>query len=308
MSSYYLPYAIQCAEIAARMEACEVRERMKRGVGSLALISSTAAFFGLLGMVVGMMNSFRSIGGSASFGLYLVSIGISRAMTPGILGLAVALVAFWSYRYLCGRLQVLELEMRTETIDLVNRLVVHVARLRATTPEVGNALSARPSSSPMTPVYSDEVLAAGPRFRLPRMHRHGLLELIWTSDRELVLDGSSRVCFAYGVIGFLAYWLMNRSLSGLMLLGFFGYAGWLIKRDPKAGVLAVFAYFAAALGTLALSPYGLDWGALVFALAPLLILGSWRGVAAKRTGAGGACFLAGGGLHGCFVWHDFWPV
>ncbi len=69
MSNYCLPYAVECARIAARLESTNVGERMKRGVMSLASISATAAFFGLLGVVIELMNSFRSLCGSASCAL-----------------------------------------------------------------------------------------------------------------------------------------------------------------------------------------------------------------------------------------------
>ncbi len=134
MSGSFLPYAIQCAEIAARRKSAGVREHLQRRVISLASIASTAAFLGFLGTVLGILNSFRSYGSSRSAILADLTDRISQAMVPGLIGLLVALLAFWFYRYLCGRLEAFNLDMENTIVDLVNRLIVYVEGLRSTDP------------------------------------------------------------------------------------------------------------------------------------------------------------------------------
>jgi len=134
MSRQFLPYAIQCAEIAARRESAGVRGYLQRRVISLASVASTAALIGFLGTVWGILNSFRSYGSSRSSILADETNRISQAMVPGLLGLFVALLAFWIYRYLRGCMEEFNLEMENTTVDLVNRLIVHLEGLRNSDP------------------------------------------------------------------------------------------------------------------------------------------------------------------------------
>jgi signal peptidase I len=259
MSSFCLPYAIQCAERAARVEAANVQERMKRGVTSLASISATAALFGFLGTAVGILNAFRSINGPRSGIMADIARRVSEAMTPGFLGLSVALVAFWFHRYLVGQLRRFDVEMKAATGDLAHYLLVYGAGLGA---------------------------QDAPRFGGPRIYRHALLELIWPrlvsdGDRDSVLRVSTWVCFAYGVAGFLVYWDLHRVVSGWVVFCFFAYAGWLMRRQPVASAVAVFGYFAVVLVLCFLSPFALGVAEVLLGLAPVLLI---RGL---KAGAGG---------------------
>jgi len=263
MSSFCLPYAIQCAERAARVEAANVQERMKRGVTSLASISATAALFGFLGTAVGILNAFRSINGPRSGIMADIARRVSEAMTPGFLGLSVALVAFWFHRYLSGQLRRFDLEMKAAADDLAHYLLVYRAGLGAQ-----NA----------------------PRFGSPRIYRHALLELIWPrlvsdGDRDSVLRASAWVCFAYGVAGFLVYWDLHRVVSGWVVFGFFAYAGWLMRRQPVASAVAVFGYFAVVLLLCFLSPFALGVSEAIYCLAPVLLIGSIKAGAGLASAA-----------------------
>jgi len=64
---------------------------MKRGVGVLANVASTAPFVGLLGTVLGIVNSFELMAESGSGGLSTVSAGIAEALATTALGLLVAI-------------------------------------------------------------------------------------------------------------------------------------------------------------------------------------------------------------------------
>src|SRR5260370_6595784 len=54
--------------------------QLKRGLGFLATIGSTAPFVGLFGTVVGIINAFRSIAATGSGGMSVVSGGIAEAL------------------------------------------------------------------------------------------------------------------------------------------------------------------------------------------------------------------------------------
>src|SRR5215813_11592573 len=53
---------------------------LKKGLGGLASISSSAPFIGLFGTVVGIINAFRSMAASGQGGLGAVSAGIAEAL------------------------------------------------------------------------------------------------------------------------------------------------------------------------------------------------------------------------------------
>ena len=74
-------------------------QNMKRGQSVLATVSSTAPFVGLLGTVMGIVNSFQQMAASGSGGLATVSGGISEALITTAFGLLVAIPAVMIYNY-----------------------------------------------------------------------------------------------------------------------------------------------------------------------------------------------------------------
>jgi biopolymer transport protein ExbB/TolQ len=87
--------------VARALERQTEREtqNMKRGQGLLATVSSTAPFVGLLGTVMGIVNSFQQMAASGSGGLATVSAGISEALVTTAFGLLVAIPAVMIYNY-----------------------------------------------------------------------------------------------------------------------------------------------------------------------------------------------------------------
>jgi biopolymer transport protein ExbB/TolQ len=77
--------------------------RMRRGLGGLATISSSAPFVGLFGTTFGIINSFRSIGISGQGDLATVAPGIAEALVTTAFGIFVALPALWFFNHLMGK-------------------------------------------------------------------------------------------------------------------------------------------------------------------------------------------------------------
>lgn len=121
MSAYTRTAVIRSVELTSQNASAAVRADLSRGLTSLASITATASFVGFFGTVLGLMNSFPSIGGSRSTALAEVASRISDAMVSGILGLFVAVIAFWFHQYLRYQLQAFDLEMQNASVDLVNR-------------------------------------------------------------------------------------------------------------------------------------------------------------------------------------------
>jgi biopolymer transport protein ExbB len=78
----------------------EIGADLRRGMGVLASVGSTAPFVGLLGTVLGIISAFQGIAATGSGGLSAISAGISEALIETALGLAVAIPAVLAFNYL----------------------------------------------------------------------------------------------------------------------------------------------------------------------------------------------------------------
>jgi biopolymer transport protein ExbB/biopolymer transport protein TolQ len=113
------------ARALERQAGREVHD-MKRGVGVLANVGSTAPFVGLLGTVLGIVNSFQMMANTGSGGLATVSSGIAEALATTALGLVVAIPAVTAYNGLQGWIDARAVdisEASNELLDLVARYV-----------------------------------------------------------------------------------------------------------------------------------------------------------------------------------------
>jgi biopolymer transport protein ExbB/TolQ len=95
---------------------------LKRGQGVLATVSSTAPFVGLLGTVMGIVNSFQAMAASGSGGLGTVSAGIAEALITTAFGLLVAIPSVMMFNYVQGWIDARAVdisESSNELLDLV---------------------------------------------------------------------------------------------------------------------------------------------------------------------------------------------
>jgi biopolymer transport protein ExbB/TolQ len=72
---------------------------LRRGLPVLATVGSTAPFVGLLGTVIGIVNAFHELAGSAQGGVGQVSSGVAEALVTTALGIAIAIPAVWMFNY-----------------------------------------------------------------------------------------------------------------------------------------------------------------------------------------------------------------
>ncbi len=96
---------------------------LKKGLGFLATIGSTAVFVGLLATTIGVINAFQGIAQTGSGGLGAVSGGISEALVGTAIGLFVAIPAVWFYNYLTGRIEYFNVEMDNSSSELVDYFI-----------------------------------------------------------------------------------------------------------------------------------------------------------------------------------------
>jgi biopolymer transport protein ExbB/TolQ len=114
--------SLELVSSALRDSMSETLIQLKRGLGFLATIASTAPFIGLFGTVVGIINAFRSIAATGSGGMAVVSGGIAEALVSTALGIFVALPAVAAFNHFNGKIENFHVEMNRASSQLVNCL------------------------------------------------------------------------------------------------------------------------------------------------------------------------------------------
>jgi biopolymer transport protein ExbB/TolQ len=114
--------SLELVSSALRDSMSETLIQLKRGLGFLATIGSTAPFIGLFGTVVGIINAFRSIAATGSGGMSVVSGGIAEALVSTALGIFVAIPAVVAFNSFTGKIEAFHVEMNRASSQLVNCL------------------------------------------------------------------------------------------------------------------------------------------------------------------------------------------
>jgi biopolymer transport protein ExbB len=128
----HLANAAQRSEVydrAMRREILTAGSTVRRGLGLLATVGSTAPFVGLFGTVVGIVNAFQRMAASGQGGLGVVSAGIAEALVTTALGIGVAIPAVWLFNFLTQRIARLlsELECVAEELAVIALSTPHGA-------------------------------------------------------------------------------------------------------------------------------------------------------------------------------------
>ncbi|MDH5673879.1 MAG: MotA/TolQ/ExbB proton channel family protein [Myxococcales bacterium] len=116
--------------VARGLERQAQREvhRMKKGLGTLATIASIAPFLGLLGTVVGIVDSFVSMAKSGSGGLAVVSAGIAEALATTAIGLVIAIPVMAAYNALAEWTDSRAVDIAEASNELLDLLARHLRR------------------------------------------------------------------------------------------------------------------------------------------------------------------------------------
>lgn len=122
---------VESGKRAIEREALMTTAEMKKGLGNLATISTTAPFVGLFGTVAGIIHAFQGMAISGSGGLGAVSAGIAEALVTTAFGLFVAIPAVWMYNYFLNKVDRFQVEMSNSSSQLVDYFIKNTARARA---------------------------------------------------------------------------------------------------------------------------------------------------------------------------------
>ncbi|QSQ17983.1 MotA/TolQ/ExbB proton channel family protein [Myxococcus landrumensis] len=116
--------AVESVARALERQAQREVQSMKRGLGLLATVGSTAPFVGLLGTTMGIVNAFQLMAAAGSGGLGTISAGIAEALITTAFGLLVAIPAVMAYNFLQGWVDARSVdisESSNEFLDVVAR-------------------------------------------------------------------------------------------------------------------------------------------------------------------------------------------
>lgn len=109
-------------ESRAGDEAQQIEKSLGRGMWVLDTVITAAPLLGLLGTILGMMQSFRLIGPDGLVNPGGVTAGVAEALIATAVGLLIALVALFGFNYLTR----LQAQMLDEMERLGTRLVDHI--------------------------------------------------------------------------------------------------------------------------------------------------------------------------------------
>ena len=270
------PYVIQCVNLACERASALERQRLTTRLNSLATIAATAPLLGISGTVLGVMGSFRTVGSSASAILADETNRISQSLLPTILGLSVAIVAFVFHRYLSGRLESFSREMRFAQVDLINRLIVHLQRLRTVDLEAWTQMSRCPCDGPL----NINSIVESPAFEVAASYRPRVVNLVWPNiqseiDAQVTLDVTGIICIGYRILAFLTCLFQHRWLAGLIVATFLSVAGLAVRKGFKAATVLVSLFMGVCLSGN-LFQFGWTLGSICLALALLPLVASFK--------------------------------
>ncbi len=100
----------------------EERDDLGHGLSWLAIIGSVSPLLGLLGTVVGVMNSFINITAQGSASIAAVAPGIAEALISTVVGLAVAIPAVIAYNHFASKLSLFASELEGFASEFVGTL------------------------------------------------------------------------------------------------------------------------------------------------------------------------------------------
>ncbi|MGA2192652.1 MAG: MotA/TolQ/ExbB proton channel family protein [Nitrospirota bacterium] len=101
-------------ESRAADEAQVIEKGLKRGLWVLETIVTAAPLLGLVGTIVGMMESFKLIGGSGLVNPTGITGGVAQALIATTLGLIIAIIALFAFNFFSNQ--------GSKTMDEMERL------------------------------------------------------------------------------------------------------------------------------------------------------------------------------------------
>lgn len=119
--------AVEAMRAAVDAEVVAENQKLDSWMVLLTIAISGGPFIGLLGTVLGVMNTFAGVALAGDVNVNAIAPGIAAALMATIAGLACAIPALFGYNYLNSRISALSDEMRV----FVDRLITRLAEMQA---------------------------------------------------------------------------------------------------------------------------------------------------------------------------------
>jgi biopolymer transport protein TolQ len=113
---------LEVLRMVMEKEEAEERDELAVGLTWLAVIGSVSPLLGLLGTVIGVMNSFLGIVVTGSTNIGAVAPGVAEALITTVAGLAVAIPAVIAYNYFVARLNLVTGELEGFSSEFIGTL------------------------------------------------------------------------------------------------------------------------------------------------------------------------------------------
>ncbi|WP_419163677.1 MotA/TolQ/ExbB proton channel family protein [Candidatus Palauibacter sp.] len=116
------PTHLEALWLVLEKSLSEEKDELAHGLPWLAIIGSVSPLLGLMGTVVGVMNSFIGITSQGSANIAAVAPGIAEALTTTVTGLAVAIPAVIAYNHYASRLRLFVGELEGYASEFIGTL------------------------------------------------------------------------------------------------------------------------------------------------------------------------------------------
>jgi biopolymer transport protein TolQ len=113
---------LEALRLVLEKEEAEERDELAQGLTWLAVIGSVSPLMGLLGTVIGIMNTFFGIAAAGSANLNAVAPGVAEALITTVAGLFVAIPAVLAYNHFVGQLNLVTGELEGFSSEFIGTL------------------------------------------------------------------------------------------------------------------------------------------------------------------------------------------
>lgn len=116
------PAQLEVLRLVLEKEEGEERDELAHGIQWLAIFATVSPLLGLLGTVLGVMNSFIGVSQAGNAGIGAVAPGIAEALITTVAGLVVAIPAAMGYNYFVSRLNLVMGELEGFSSEFIGTL------------------------------------------------------------------------------------------------------------------------------------------------------------------------------------------
>ncbi len=122
-SNLSLEEQIESAQRGCERARSMFTQELRKGLSLMATIATSSPFIGLFGTIFGIINAFRGMALTGSGGIGAVAAGIAEALVTTAFGIAVAVIALWTFNALNTKIEVYNTEMENTASQIVDFFV-----------------------------------------------------------------------------------------------------------------------------------------------------------------------------------------